>query len=517
MTRQASDVVKTQDGAVRGDRLKDGGVLCFRGIPFAAPPVGNLRWKAPRPPAPWEGVRDCRKFGSIPVQHRVSLESLFPMREEPQSEDCLYLNVWTGSTDRAERRPAIVWFYLGAFQLGSGSADFYHGEAWAAAGAVFVTFNFRLGKLGFLAHPDLKDEDQNGVCGNYGLLDQVAALEWVRDNIAQFGGDPDCVTIFGSSSGASSVSLLMASPASRNLFHRAIAESGGSFGTVAETTGVGDRWQTMEAAVRSGKHWADAAGAPRLEDLRALDADRIVAPSLVSRQQGQGVFDASRPIVDGRTVVDGSYARFRAGLQSPVPLLVGSAANEDLATVNLAPDLSTFLAQARQEHGDAVDSYLSLYPAKDDVGAIVAGLKANGHRLFTWQNWTWARLHAQCGAQVYYYRFEQIPPVPSHRYAQQNLPRPLGAFHGASIFYSFNHFRLREDWPWSVGDRQLSATMISAWLHFARTGRPQAKGLPEWPSFDPMRPRVMAIRERPAMEEIPDLDRIHFWDRYYSV
>lgn len=509
-----SDVVATTTGAVRGERAP-GDVLCFRGIPYARAPIADLRWRAPQPAPAWSGVRDCRAFGPVPHQQRFPGESLFPNAEEPTSEDCLHLNVWTSSTDSADRRPVIVWFYLGAFQVGSGSAPFYNGESWAEAGAVFVTFNFRLGKLGFLTHPELLAEG-DGVCGNYGFLDQIAALEWVRDNIAGFGGDPDCVTIFGASSGASSVSLLMASPRAAGLFHRAIAESGGSFGPVADTTGAGDRWQTLEGALRSGGEWADALGASDLASLRALGPEVVTAPSEAARRAGQGAFDAARPVVDGRIVVDGSRTIFEQGRQARVPLLVGSAANEDLATVNLAPDLPTYLARSRGEHGDGLDRFMRLYPAEDDVGAMVAGLKANGDRLFTWQNWIWARLHAKAGAPVYYYRFEQAPPVPPGRYPQQKLPRPLGAFHGASLFYSFRQFALRPDWDWTDGDRRTSGMMIAAWVHFARTGEPRAEGVPHWPVFSPERPQVMAVREQPAMGPVPDLDRLDFWDTYYG-
>ncbi len=271
------EIVTTASGRLRGAR-DAGGILGFRGIPYAAAPVGDLRWRAPQPAPSWSEIRDCRAPGPVPVQLRFLGESLFPTVDEPQGEDCLHLNVWTAAPDTNERRPVIVWFYLGAFQVGSGSAPFYAGESWAAAGAVFVTFNFRLSRLGFLAHPALRDEG-GGTCGNYGFLDQIAALEWVRDNIAAFGGDPDCVTIFGASSGASSVSLLMASPRAHGLFHRAIAESGGSFGPLGETTGVGDRWQTLDAAVRSGERWATAVGATTLPELRALAPETVVAIS----------------------------------------------------------------------------------------------------------------------------------------------------------------------------------------------------------------------------------------------
>lgn len=506
-------IVHTANGAIQGEHLPQGGSAVFRGIPYAAPPIGNLRWTPPQAPASWIGMRDCRRFGPVPIQQPVTTSTLFPLEPERQSEDCLYLNVWTASTDG--RRPVVFWLYPGAFQAGSGSAPFYDGANWARSGAVMVTLNYRLSRLGFLPLKELSDESGEGVSGNYGLLDQIAALEWVRDNIAAFGGDPDCVTLFGVSSGASSASLLMASPSARGLFHRVIAESGGSFGPVGETTGVGDRWQSLAAAERSGSDWATSLGEPRLRDLRALSADRIREASRLNPTDTDGLFDACRPVIDGKRLIAGSREVFEAGRQADVPLLIGSACNEGLGT-GFARDLAAFLGQARRKHGDDFDQFLSLYPATTDEQAVASALRANGHSLFTWQNWVWANLHSVKGHNVYYYRFAKAPPVPAGQLANGASADGPGAYHGASIFYSFDRFELRDDWPWSPRDRALSDALVEAWINFARTGRPISRVFPDWPKFDPLRPSVMMIGEEVRLGEIPERQYLDFWDQHYQ-
>lgn len=488
-------IVATQSGAILGTKAASGDTLLFAGIPYAAPPIGAGRWKPPQTPTPWKGVRDGSLFGPAPIQQSVHPNPLFPLEEEPQDEDCLTLNIWTGSLD--DRRPVIVWFPPGAFQAGSGSARFYHGDRWARAGAVFVTFNYRLSRLGFLALPELSGWD--GSSGNYGVLDQVAVLEWVRDNIAAFGGDPACVTIFGISSGASSVSLLMASPAARGLFHRAIAESGGSFGPVGETTGIGDTWQTLEAAERSGEAWARSIGAAWLGDLCSLDATRVRTASILDSTDTQGLFNACRPVIDGRVLIAGSREVFAAREQANVPLLVGSAGNESLGT-GFAKDLAAYIGQARREHGADFDEFISLYPAATDTEAVGAALFSNGHRLFSWQNWIWANMHAAAGHPVYYYRFEKAPPA---------------AAHGASIFYSFSRFDLRRNWSWQPNDWELSDALVRTWIDFARTGRTGPSGGVDWPRFDPAVPRVMRIGATWDLGDIPEQRYLDFWDRRY--
>jgi para-nitrobenzyl esterase len=371
-----------------------------------------------------------------------------------------------------------------------------------------------LNKFGFFAHPSLSAE-QGGRSGNYGLLDQIAALEWIRDNISEFGGDPGCVTIAGISAGASSVSLLMGSPAARGLFHRAIAESGGSFGPVLARTSCGDAWQHLAGAELSGKNWADRFKLSDVTSLRAIDAADIKAASAPDWTDNDGVFDAAQPIVDGVVLKEGSFALFAAGRQAPVPLLVGSAANEDLL-VPLSPTLEAYERDVVRIYGKWAPEFKALYPASTDAEAMAATMKANAHRLFTWQNWTMAKLHAAAGHDTYYFRFQMAPPVPAGRHPEQALPRPLGAFHGASMFYSFQNFHTR-DWPWRSEDFALSKAMMEAWTAFARTGKPVSRGLPRWPGFDPKEPRVMLLDATPKMGPVPDQPFVDFWSRFNAA
>ncbi|MTD59685.1 carboxylesterase/lipase family protein, partial [Amycolatopsis pithecellobii] len=396
----APELVETALGTVRGEIDHDAKARVFRGIPYAAPPVGRLRWRPPHPPAPWRGIRPAVRFGPVAVQNPPPETSLFAFPGRTQSEDCLSLNVWTPLDAAPATRPVMVWFHLGAFQFGAGSAPLFDGRRWARDGIVLVTVNHRLSRTGFLVHPELVEEG-GGSAGNYGLQDQVAALCWVRDNIAGFGGDPGCVTVCGISSGASSVALLMAAPAARGLFHRAVAESGGAFGPLATTTGVGDAWQDLGSAAASGHAWAVAAGAPRLVDLRRASAATLRAASLPPPGATTGIFDASRPVIDGTFLPETPHTAFGRGAQASVPLLVGSAADEDLSMFNHPRDLASYRRQAVADHGASSAEFLELYPAATDDQAVAAGLRSNGHRLFTWQNWRWAQLHRAAGHPVY--------------------------------------------------------------------------------------------------------------------
>ncbi|WAL68765.1 carboxylesterase family protein [Amycolatopsis cynarae] len=509
-------VVETTYGAVRGEIDSGEGVRIFRGIPYAAPPIGDLRWRPPEPPAAWASVRDASEFGPIAIQNPPADTSLFADGGQRQSEDCLYLNVWAPLDTDAPARPVMVWFHLGAYQFGSGSSPLFDGRRWAQEGVVLVTLNHRLSRTGFLAHPELTDEGA-GTAGNYGLHDQIAALRWVRDNITGFGGDPRCVTICGVSSGASSVALLMAAPAARGLFHRAIAESGGAFGPVAATTGVGDAWQDLASAVDSGRAWSSAAGTARLDELRRMNAQALRAASLPRPGATTGIFDAARPIIDGTLLTAAPHTVFAAGAQAPVPLLVGSAVDEDLAVFNYPRDLATFRSQAKAEHFASSAAFLDLYPAETDEQAVAAGLRSAGHRLFTWQNWRWANLHHGAGHPVYYYRFAQPPPVPPGHYHEQILPRPLGAFHGASLFSTFGGAADPGHWNWTSSDVRLGATVRSAWAYFARHGRPDAADLPAWPEFDSAHPSAMILRaDGCGLDDIPEHTQLAYWDQFYD-
>ncbi len=270
-----ADTVDIEPGKIRGRRSADQTVLAFKGVPYAAPPVGWLRWHPPQPPAPWDGVRPAVEFGPSCPQAEVSSRSLYVGGHENQSEDCLSVNVWTAAASPDEGRPVAVFFHLGGFQYGSSSVPRYDGEALAREGIVVVTVNYRLNRFGFLAHPELSRESAWMTSGNYGLLDQIAALRWVRQNIAAFGGSPDSVTVLGSSAGSFSINILMTSGMARGLFHRAIGQSGALLGTVGASSNFTDKLQDLESAEKTGLRVASAAGAANIEEMRNLSADRV--------------------------------------------------------------------------------------------------------------------------------------------------------------------------------------------------------------------------------------------------
>jgi len=506
MPSHAAAKVVTRQGLVAGDTLASG-VRVFCGLRYAAAPTGEHRWAAPRPPESWTDERPATVFGAVALQPSRRTGGRFPSAPERQSEDCLFLNVWTDA-EPGEARPVIVWLHLGGFQYGSGSSPLYDGEAWAQAGAVFVTLNFRLGPTGFLAHPLLQEDGTPA--GNYGLLDQIAALRWVSDNIAGFGGDSGCVTLMGASSGATSISLLMACPAARGLFHRAIAESGGAFGPMGEHAGVGDAWLDAGAAGRAGERWALARGAVGRAALRALPPEALCDVPTGSEQLS---FAVSRPMIDGVLLPETAFDAFAGGRQCPVPLLVGSAADEGAASLMAAADRASFLAWARRDLGDDLDTFLTLYPARTDDQARAASQRSNGHRLFTWQAWAWACQHARAGHPVYAYRFEaRLPRQAGTAGGSTTTP----AFHGASVFYSFDRFALCPHWDWTPEDRDLARTLRTAWLAFARTGRPLAPALAEWLPFDPDRPKVMRLATEAVLADPAERDVLAFWDAHYA-
>lgn len=490
---------------------------------YAAPPVGPLRWKAPRPPASWEGVRPATAYGPVAPQPPVPPSSLYFPGERPQSEDCLHLNVWSPA-EPEEPRPVIVWFHIGAFLYGSGSAGAgpssdYDGEAPARAGVVAVTVNHRLGRLGFLAHPWLTAESPEGASGNYGLLDQIAALRWVQENIAAFGGDPSRVTVAGVSAGAAAVSALMSSPLARGLFHRAIAGSGGLFGPVAESVGINDLLQDLPAAERSGTRLTGLLGVRSLDELRALGPAELAAAHLPAERPfrmaflpvpvGRGDFDTAWPVVDGHVLPRSPYEVFSAGEQAHVPLLTGNAAGEAAAMPRLG-DAAAYRADAEREYGDLAGRFLSLYPAETDEEAVTASATANGDRIFTRQNRTWARLHARTGGATWLYRWEHEPPVPDG-YAEG---RP-GAFHACEIPYAFGTLDAR-DWEWRPIDRELAATLSGYWTAFAATGDPNGGGRPSWQPYVPDRPAALSFAARITQGPLPDAARLAFLDEHYS-
>jgi para-nitrobenzyl esterase len=493
-------------------------VRAFKGIPYAAAPVDALRWRPPQPAKRWSGTRPCQAFGPRCVQPERPKHSIGYFGPEPESEDCLFLNVWTAAADRDERRPVMVYFHGGAYYLGSGALSLFDGTNLARRGVVLVTINYRLGRLGFLAHPALSKEAATGTSGNYGLLDQIAALQWVSRNIAAFGGDPQRITIFGQSVGATSCACLMASPLARGLFQRVIGQSGGAFGPIEDSSVTGDSLQSLPDAEASGLALARGLGANSSDELRSLPAERLQlaghGPGDPSRV-GRGSFDTSWVIVDGHVLPDAPYAVFERGGQSDVPLLVGTTSNEGSAGPP-APSLAAFQDQARRDFGAKAGHYLSLFPASTDTEAAAASRRAFSFRNFVWQGWTWAQLHARTArAPVFYYRFQHAPPIPANAQFAEAGGQCLGAFHGAELPYVFGTLAVRP-WEWTRVDHAIAETLSGYWTSFAANANPNRAGFPEWPALDPDRPLAMMLDGSPRLAMPADMAELAFWGDYYA-
>ena len=506
--------ILTRSGWIEGTASADGAIQIFRGIAYAEPPIGRLRWRAPQPPAPWQGVRPATRFGPRCIQRDRHERSIGFFGPEIESEDCLYLNVWTPGQSSGAKHPVMVWIHGGAFLLGSGALPLFDGEQLARAGAVLVTVNFRLGRLGFLAHQELSRESA-GSSGNYGLLDQIAALRWVQENIAAFGGDPNCVTLFGQSTGSVCVSLLMASPLAKGLFHRAIGQSGARFAPPSTSSALGGAMQLLESAERYGTQFAQDLGTSSLDELRSVDARQLQLASDGPASASNHPSDYAFPVIDGYVLPENPYAVFAQGRQNDVPLLTGSNENE-ATTMPGAGSLSHFAKESRSEYGDLFPAFLKLFPAENDTQAVDASRAAFSYRSFIWQNWTWASLQAQTGrCNTYYYRFARVPPLPRDITFIENRTENLGAFHGAEMPYVFRNLQVRS-WPWTHADRQLSALMSSYWLNFAAHGDPNSEELPGWPAFAPGSTQAMTFGDEVRMKTIVDAERLRFWDTYYS-
>jgi para-nitrobenzyl esterase len=451
----APDVVRIDTGQISG--TIDNGVRVFKGIPFAAPPVADLRWKAPQPVAPWNGVRAADTFGAECMQIPYPPTSPYARQNGPISEDCLYLNVWTTAA-AAEKRPVMVWIHGGAWTRGSGSVATYDGAALAKKGVVVVTTNYRLGVFGFLAHPELTAESPQHASGNYAILDHIAALKWVQKNIAAFGGDPNRVTIFGESAGSWSVNVLQATPLARGLFHRAIGESGGQF---ARTPTLADM---EEGGVRFAR---DGAGLDSLKALRAAPAEKLAGV-----QAGR----TAEVNVDGYVLPDTVRNLFAQKKASAVPVLVGSNANEwtTLSAPSQFPKtMDAYRQRVERQYGAAVKDYDAVYPVETDADIADAMLAVGRDTTFTLEMRTWARMVTAAGQKAFLYQFTRVPPGPNPSW---------GAYHAAEIQYAFNNVGTR---PWATDvDRRLGDQMSSYWVAFASSGDPNSGSLPKWLPYD---------------------------------
>jgi para-nitrobenzyl esterase len=482
--------VRIDSGPIEGIPSAVAGVMAFEGVPYAAAPVGKLRWAATQPAPIWPVVRNADRFMPACPQNYMGPDSTaFFGDYEAKNEDCLYLNVWTPAKTTGDKLPVMVWIHGGGFRVGSGTERLHHGEHLAAKGVVLVTFNYRLGVFGFLAHPELTKESGHNASGSYGLMDQVAALEWVKRNIAAFGGDPNRVMIFGESAGAGSVSYMQATPLAKGLFHAAVGESGGSFS--------GRSVIRLAAAEATGVRFAKAVGAASLAELRAKPTDELIRVSVGTASPGGGAYPFT-PNVDGYVVPEDVYLIFAKGRQNRVPGLVGSNSDEGTTLRTPPPVLDDASAQEQLK---------TLYPAGTEEKIVSGGM--------LWTAKTWASLVTQTGdAKAYEYYFSHAPPFPSGQPFARDVTK-LGAHHSAEIIYVFNNLDIRKtrDWPYTDWDRKLAEIMSSYWVNFAATGDPNGKGLPAWPVWSAEDTRVIEFGDKVLVKPLPRQAEVEFWDK----
>jgi para-nitrobenzyl esterase len=463
----SAPTVKIDTGKLEGK--SDGTITAFLGVPFAKPPVGDLRWKPPVAPAKWKGVRKATEFGSRCMQGRVFDDMIF--RDPGISEDCLYLNVWTPAKlgKGKDKLPVMVWIYGGGFVGGATSEPRQDGTNLAKEGVVVVSMNYRLGIFGFFAHPELAKENSHNATGNYGLMDQSAALQWVKRNIAQFGGDPGNVTIFGESAGSFSVSEQMASPVSKGLFHKAIGESGGAFSS------QGLPFRTKEQSAEEGAKFAkEHLNADTLAALRALPAQKVLDAQMAAKGE------RFAPNVDGYFLPETPEAIFGAGKQSDVPLLAGWNRDEGSFGVPKENQAAALKAIATKDFPSKSDEFLQLYPADNDDEAKRPIADYMGDHFIAFSTWKWIDAQKKTGkAPVYRYRFDMDHPKDPKR-----GPEEAGAYHSAEIEFVFGALD-SETWiSWRPEDHKLTDLMRKYWSNFAKKSDPNGEGLPKWPTYE---------------------------------
>ncbi len=490
----APEPVKVEGGLVQG--TADADLTVYKGIPFAAPPVGDLRWRDPQPVQTWEGVRKADRYSPACVP------SMGGPAPSGISEDCLYLNIWTPAKSASERAPVLVWIYGGGFNMGATSYPVHNGEKLARHGVVLVSISYRVGLLGFFAHPELSAESSHHVSGNYGLLDMIAGLQWIQRNIAAFGGDPKRVTIFGESAGGIAVSMLCASPLAHGLFHGAISESGGSFGPFSETPVPGENMRVLADAEASGADFAKLAGAPSLRDLRARTPENLLEAA--KRQRGM-----AWPIVDGWVIPDDQYRLYEAGQFNDTPILVGYNSDEGLSfSPGHTPE--EYIAGVKKRYGPFADRLLEAYPtASDSVPKTARDLARDS--AFGWQTWAWARLQTEHGkGKVYYYCFDQHPDYPAG-----SPEAGHGSPHGVDVPYVFQQLDEIHR-PVTADDQRISDAMAAYWTNFAKYGDPNGEGEPAWPVFSEKNPVVMCFAGTAHTGPVPSEKSLNVLDSYFA-
>ena len=487
--------VKVTGGAVEGST--NNSIASFKGIPFAAPPTGERRWKKPEPVIAWQGVKKASDFAPSCMQDAAMLQ--FMQSPPSMSEDCLYLNVWTPAKSSSERLPVMVWIYGGGFAAGATSSPTYDGTRLAAKGVVLVSVAYRVGAFGFLAHPELSRESGKG-SGNYGVQDMIAGLTWVQDNIAAFGGDARNVTIFGESAGGIAVSMLAASPYAKGLFHKVISESGGSFAPSRRAQEGGELVPTLAAAESMGQQFLSKLGAGNIAAARALAADKVQAG------QGPALSGGFWPVDDGDVLPGDQYVLYSQGHFNDTPVLVGTNSDEGALFIRGGVTSAAFEMQIRGGYGERAEQILAAYPHATDADALQSARNVFRDSAFAWPTWTWARLQSEKGkGAAYVYYFDHRTPA-----------SPNGASHADELPYVFGTLGGPGRPAPRSEDTAMSARVMAYWTNFAKTGNPNDKGLPQWPAFTEKEQRVMVLDAMPSARAVPNVAQLEAFEGYYA-
>ncbi len=468
-------VVQLENGKIQGYAdSSTRSIRIFKGIPFATPPVGDLRWKAPQPVKNWQGIKQCNQFAASPMQNKPQpfycWSEEFIAQPEPLSEDCLYLNVWTTAKSEGQKQPVFVWIYGGGLSSGSANCAIYDGEEMAKKGVVFVSINYRVGVFGFMAHPELTKEASYQASGNYGFLDQLAALKWIQKNIVAFGGDPNNVTIAGQSAGAFSVTALIASPLAKGLFHKAIAQSGGLLSNMLV--------QGLPEAEGQGVAFMKRANATSLAALRKMPAPEL---QQISNDQQLGRFGTT---LDGYVLPLNLMEHFKRGLQNQTPVLTGWVTGDGSFLGNVEMTVDDYKKEVEAKYGSNAKAYLKIFPA-----STTAEVKAVKQKV-TLLNFAGlpAHLLASFNAMAtYLYQFGHVPPD------KQGFPN-YGAFHTSEVPFAL-HTLHKWNRPWQKLDRELENVISSYWVNFAKTGNPNGNSLPEWKPYDKHQGNIMLLED----------------------
>jgi para-nitrobenzyl esterase len=479
-TDNPSNIVQTDKGAIEGYYNTDETIRIFKGIPYAAPPVGDLRWRAPQAATAWEGVRKATDFGPSPIQNKPEpfycWTEEFIAKPEPLSEDCLYLNVWTSAKAKTEKQPVFVWIYGGGLSSGSSNCDIYDGEEMAKQGLVFVSINYRVGAIGFMAHPELSAASPSNTSGNYGFLDQIAALKWVKNNISSFGGDPNNVTIAGQSAGAFSVNTLIASPLAKQLFHKAILQSGGLLSNRLQ--------QNLEQAEQTGQRLMEVAEVNSIEELRKMPAEEIQE---ISNDRSIGRFGVT---LDDYVLPKDLMNHFEQGQHQQVPVMAGWVTGDGNFMGQSEMTVAEYEAEAETLYGEKAGDFLKIFPASTDQEVQQMKSKLV---LINFAGMTPHLLSGFNPQPTFVYEFGHVPPD------KPDFPN-YGAFHTSEVPFTLHTLHTWQR-PWRPIDKEIENMMSAYWVNFAKTGNPNGEGLPEWKAYEKATGHILTIDENTSSKE----------------